>query len=220
MMAPRTILVLAIVGLVPAFAGVQELVSGARDRRQHIALQWADRASRDLEAGRPLAAAEDFRIAQEYARDRSRYRLPLAHALLAAGRVLEARAQLLTLWSEMPGNGVVNLELGRLAARSGDVEGAIRYYHGAIDGAWDDNAPRERRRARVELARVLVEDGNQTQALAELIALSADPPKDPWIQQQMLSLRITTGLDPVPARPYPIDLDIRVSPVSRPPRRR
>jgi predicted Zn-dependent protease len=210
MATPRSVLVLAVVGIVPAFAAVGGLVSSARGRRQQLASAWADRGAKDFAAGRPIAAAEDYRLAQEYARDRSQYRLPLARALLGAGRVLEAHAQLLTLWSEAPGNGIVNLELGRLAAGNGDVPAAIRYYHGAIDGAYDADAPHQRRRARVELARVLLDHGERTQAQAELIALSADPPKDPVIIEQLASLRIRAGLDPVPARRLPIDLRTRI----------
>ncbi len=206
MVPPRTVLVLAVVGMVPAFAGVGTLVSSARGRRQQLANEWAARGGRDLDAGRPVAAAEDFRLAQEYARDRSQYRLPLARALLAAGRELEAHAQLLTLWTEAPGNGVVNLELGRLAARHGDVPASIRYYHAAIDGAYDADAPHQRRLARIELARLLLDHGERMQAQAELIALTADPPRDPAIVTALADLRVRAGLDPVPARRLPAAL--------------
>ena len=102
-------------------------------------------------------------------------RLHLAQALMAADRGPEARAHLLTLWANQPGNGPVNLELARLAATEGDMTTALRHYHNAIEGAWDE-APEDRRRhARLELARFLVDLKHATpQAQAELIAPAAD----------------------------------------------
>ena len=208
-------LTLTLVGLVPAFAGVNGLVAATRARRQQLAAEWAARGARDAAEGRALSAADDYRIAQEYARDRGQYRLQLAQALIDAGRLLEARAQLLTLWSETPGDGVVNLELGRLAARDGDASDAVRFYHGAIDGAWDAGAADARRTARLELARFLTAQGDRAAAQAELIVLSSDPPRNPAGADELRALRITSGLDPVPVRRIAFDPRLRVLPLSR-----
>lgn len=174
----RTVLTVLIAGVVPAFVATNFLVTGARARRQRLATDWADRAARDLAANRPATAADDLRTAMQYAREPDEYRRMLADALLAANRPDEARSQLLTLWAESPGNGPINLDLGRVAAHRGDLTEAVRYYHGAIDGAWDRGAADARRTARAELARFLIARGERAPAQAELIALTADLPAD------------------------------------------
>src|SRR5438067_10744976 len=100
----RTLLTLTVVGLVPAFVIVNGLVALARGTREALEREWASRGTIDFAAGRAREAADDFRAAQIYAR--GRYRLELARALAAAGRPLEARAELETLWSDEPGDGV------------------------------------------------------------------------------------------------------------------
>ena len=131
-----------------------------------------------------------------------------------------ARSQLLTLWSEAPGDGRVNLELGRLAAKDGDVPAATRFYHGAVDGAWDASAADARRAARLELARFLTANGERAAAQAELIMLSGDPPRDSASATQLGELRIATALEPLPARRTRFDPSIRVLPLPAARRRR
>jgi tetratricopeptide (TPR) repeat protein len=193
MLRRRTLLTLVVVSLVPAFLIVNAVVASTRTYRDHLAGEWAERGARDLAARRAGAAADAYRIAQEYARNRGEYRLPLAQALLAAGRLHEARAQLLTLWSDAPGDGVVNLELARLAAKDGDISAALRYYHGAIDGAWNENAAAARRDARLELARFLIVMRQPVQAQAELIALAGDLPPDPDLITDTGALLVLAG---------------------------
>ena len=182
-----------LIGVAPAFALTSMLVNGARTRRQALAGTWAERGAQDLADHRSDAAADDFRTAMEYAPDRNVYRRQLAEALVAADRSTEARSQLLTLWSATPGDGPVNLDLARLAARDGNVNDAIRYYHAAIDGAWQQDAPVARRTARVELARFLLDRGAQTQAQAELIALAGDLPPDPELLTDAAALLVKAG---------------------------
>ena len=108
-------------------------------------------------------------------------RLRLAQALAAAGRDAEARAHLLTLREGTPGDGLINLELARLAARDADVPHAAQYYRDAIEGAWDRAPDTRRREARLELADLLVRHGPPAAAEGELIALAADLPPDPGL---------------------------------------
>jgi predicted Zn-dependent protease len=189
----RTVLTLLIVGLVPAFAATNALVGSARARRQALAVAWADQGERDLAAGQAAPAAEAFRTAMEYSPDRSEYRRQRAVALLAADRPAEARSQLLTLWSATPGDGAINRDLGRVAARQGDIPEAIRYYHGAVDGAWAREAATERRQARTELATVLLAHDEKTQAQAELIALAGDLPPDPALMTEVGRMLLEAG---------------------------
>jgi tetratricopeptide (TPR) repeat protein len=191
----RTILALAVIGTVPAFGVTNSLIHRSRDRRQQLAIDWAQQGQRDLAAGHAAHAADDFRAAQQYARDRGEYRLQLAEALIAEGHFVEAQAQLLTLWAQTPGDGLVNRELGRIAARDDDVSNALRYYHAAIDGAWDTSAAEQRRQTRTELAEFLLRRGDTTQANAELIALIGDLPPDPAAMTNTAALLLKAGGD-------------------------
>jgi tetratricopeptide (TPR) repeat protein len=175
----RTTLTLLVTALVPAFVVVNGLVALARTARGRLERDWAARGARDLEAGRASDAADDYYAAQAYARDHASYRLDLARALIAAGRTSEARAELETLWSNTPGSGVVNLELARIEKREGNFDDAVRFYHAAIDGAWDRAPAKARHAARLELAELFVDRGMLPQAEAELTILLADPPVDP-----------------------------------------
>ena len=178
MVRRRTTLTLMVTALVPAFVVVNGLVVRARTGRAKLEHQWAARGARDLAAGRAGDAVDDYYAAQAYARDHGRYRLDLARALIAAGRTSEARAELETLWSDAPGSGVVNLELGRIAKTEGDLDDAVRYYHAAVDGAWESHPAAARHSARLELAQLYVERGLLPHAEAELTILLADPPVD------------------------------------------
>jgi tetratricopeptide (TPR) repeat protein len=179
MVRRRTTLTLMVTAVVPAFVVVNGLVALARTARGRLEHEWAARGSRDLAAGRASNAADDYYAAQAYARDHGRYRLDLARALIAAGRTSEARAELETLWSDAPGSGVVNLELARIAKNEGDADDGVRYYHAAIDGAWESDPVAARHNARLELAQLYVDRGLLSQADAELTILLADPPAEP-----------------------------------------
>ena len=173
----RIVLSVVIAAVVPAFVVTDVLVNRYRDSRQALAQEWTSRGAQDLSA-RPTAAVEDFQTALSYAPDRTDSRFLLAKALIAAHRPSEASAQLLTLSDDKPGSGEINLELARIAAEEQDVTTAVRYYHAAIDGAWESGATTARREARLELARLLMAHGQPVRAQAELIALIDDLPMD------------------------------------------
>jgi predicted Zn-dependent protease len=157
-----------------------------------FAQEWYTRGEGDLRAGRAEAALADFRTALSYSHDDSQYQLRLAEALMAAGRSpeagAEARTYLLNLLEHEPGNGTVNLDLARLAARDHVVSDALRFYHGAIYGAWDDDPVARRRAARLELVEFLLDVGQKDSARAELIALAAGLPADPPLQTKVGTL--------------------------------
>jgi tetratricopeptide (TPR) repeat protein len=196
MLRRRTVLALMIVGVVPAFALIHSLVGRARGRRDDLAVEWAKRGDADLAGGRAEAAADDYRTAGEYARRRDAYQLQLGIALVAANRLPEAEAQLQTLWSVQPGDGVINLQLARIAAAEQRVTDAVRYYHAAIDGLWTADDPiAVRRGARLELARFLLARGERTRAQVELVALASDPPPDAIGQVDIAALLVEAGAD-------------------------
>jgi tetratricopeptide (TPR) repeat protein len=148
-------------------------------KEQALAQEWFTRGEADLKANRASAALEDFRTALVYSPDNDLFQLRLAQALAAAGRYPEASAYLLRLWAREPGSGRVNLELARLAAQNGNTADAVRYYHNAIYGAWEENPSGQQRNIRLEFVQFLLGRGDTGGAQAELIALAAtSPPKD------------------------------------------
>jgi tetratricopeptide (TPR) repeat protein len=154
-------------------------------KQQALSAEWAARGRKALASGHPQEAVEAFRTAVLYSHDNSLIELHLAQALLAANRTDEARDYLLRLWEDNPADGPVNLELGRVALRNGNVTPAIRYYHSAIDGVWPDGSEAHRRPVREELCEALLARGMRTEALAELAALSAETPNDAGLVAQV-----------------------------------
>ncbi|MBZ5544133.1 MAG: tetratricopeptide repeat protein [Acidobacteriia bacterium] len=172
------ILLLSLFGLAILFtmAGVAARLFHAKERS--LGQEWYARGEADLKAGRAPVAIEDFRNALAYARDDPFYRLHLALALAAADRNEEARAHLLNLWERQPGDGTVNLELARLAARQGKTADAVRYFHNAIFGVWPGNPDEARRDVRFELCDFLLARGLKAEAQAALMELATKLPKD------------------------------------------
>lgn len=188
----RTILGLSIAALIPFFALTHTVVARYRVSRQQLAADWSARGQRDV-ARAPADAVVEFETALSFNPERADDRLRLAEALIEAHEPVEARAQLLTLWAQQPGNGRINLHLARLAAANGDVREAVRYYHGAVDGAWDSGATRARREARLEAAKLLLAHGERFGAQSELIALIDDMPDDSAYVTQIAGLLVDAG---------------------------
>jgi tetratricopeptide (TPR) repeat protein len=186
---PRnTLFLLSFVALIILFLGTSFAVKAFRAKEREVAQEWYSSGERELTSGRPEAALEYFRSALVYSSNDPRIEIRLTHTLAAAGHFPEARAYLLNLWEREPGNGTVNLELGRLAAHSGSAAQAVQYYHNAVYGQWEDNPAEHRRQARLELAEFLLKAGQKAQAQAELIALAADLPRDPALETQVGAL--------------------------------
>jgi tetratricopeptide (TPR) repeat protein len=174
----ESLVVVSIVLLAIFFA-----ITGFVTRRYHatqaaLGGHWYQRGEAALKANQPLKAVNAFHTALVYSRDNSTYQMRLAEALVKADRLSEAEVYLRALWEREPGNGTVNLELARLAARASDVPEAIRYYHNAIFGVWDSNPFVHRRETRLELCQLLLSKGERTQAESELIALVTELPPD------------------------------------------
>jgi tetratricopeptide (TPR) repeat protein len=152
-----------------------------------LAQRWYARGNAELSQQHFAAAVGDFRAALLYAADDYSYQLKLAEALAGEGHLDEAHAYLLNLWDREPENGLVNLELARIAVQSGDREHALRYFHNAIYATWNEKQPGEptasgdaaRRDARLELIEYLLSIHATPQAQSELIALTANLEEDP-----------------------------------------
>jgi tetratricopeptide (TPR) repeat protein len=176
------ILALLSVLAVVCFLAVTGLSRVYHAQQESLGNRWFTRGRTDLNAGRFEAAVNDFRTALLYSRDDYNYQLNLAEALIGLKRTSEAQAYLINLWDRQPENGLVNLELARIAAQRGKTEQALRYYHNAIYATWPGEQVVERREARLELIDFLLKISARTQAQSELIALAANLGNDPLQQ--------------------------------------
>jgi tetratricopeptide (TPR) repeat protein len=161
-----------------------------------LAVRWAGRGVDDLNAGHYKVAITEFRTALLYDRDNGAYQLSLAQALLGLGKpdsTDSAYAYLINLWSREPENGVVNLELARIAVGKKETDRALRFYHNAIYATWPGNQETERRKARLELIDYLLRTNARTQAESELIALEANAGDDAAQQTLLGDLFLRVG---------------------------
>ncbi|MGH9598847.1 MAG: tetratricopeptide repeat protein [Terracidiphilus sp.] len=166
---------LAIV-LFAAVTGISHLYQA---QQESLADRWSARGAGDLQAQRYGAAVTDFRTSLLYSRDNFNYQLNLALALVGEKRLDEANTYLLNLWDSQPENGMVNLELGRIAAARGQTDSAIRYYHNAIYSVWPGDQDSERYNTRLELIELELKINAKPLAESELIAMAANLGDDP-----------------------------------------
>jgi len=185
-------LVLLFVLAVFCFAAVAVLSKAYHAQREAIGDRWFQRGVADLSAKRYDAAVTDFRAALLYSRDNYDYQLNLAEALIGQKRIGEASAYLLNLWDREPDDGLVNLELARIAAQKGQVQQAIRYYHDAVYAAWPEDQETNRREARLELIELLLQKNQRAQAESEVIALAANAGDEPRLLARLGDLFVRT----------------------------
>lgn len=170
---------------VACFLLVTVLSRAYQDQREALGSRWFSRGVADLNAKRYDAAVTDFRAALLYSRENYAYQLNLAEALLGMKHLGEASAYLLNLWDRQPDDGLVNLELARIAVQQGKSDQAIRYYHDAVYAVWPRDQEFQRRTARLELIELLLHLNQATDAQSELIALQANAGDNPELQRQI-----------------------------------
>jgi tetratricopeptide (TPR) repeat protein len=159
------------------------IITAAINRMYHkrihvLADSWFAQGETSFQAGDIQSALIDYRNALVYSPGNAKFQFHLAQALAAAGRGDEGRTYLLNLLSESPGNGQVNLALARIAARKDATSEAIRYYHAAIYGEWENDPIAMRWQVRRELSEYLLDRGEVRQAVPEIIALADNTPPD------------------------------------------
>ncbi len=176
---PVSLALLAVLA-VACFAGVSALSRAYHAQQASLGDRWFTRGAADLKGQHFERAAGEFRTALLYSRDNYDYQLNLADALIGLKRTSEAYAYLINLWEREPENGLVNLELARIAAQKKETDQALRYYHNAIYAIWSGDQGIERQNARVELIEFLLSINDKTQAQSELIALAANLNGDPF----------------------------------------
>ena len=162
-------------------------------QREFLGNRWSARGFADLKARNYDAAVKEFRTALLYSRDDYSYQLNLAEALIGLNRTGEASAYLLNLWDREPDNGVVNLELARIARQQTRMDDAVRYYRDAVYAAWPRDQEDQRREARLELIDLLLQIKDQSDAQAELIALAANANDEPGLQKRIGDLFLRAG---------------------------
>jgi tetratricopeptide (TPR) repeat protein len=178
--APAVLLILTFAAAA-AFAAVSHLVTRFNANQQSRARRLYTRGLADANASRYADAIDAFRAALVCDPQNSQYQLSLARALRDSGdprHLDEAESYLAALWQRAPDDGTVNLALGRVAARRGSIDDAIRYYHNAIYGVWTSDADAYRRKARLELIDFLLQKNARGQAESELIALATFLPAE------------------------------------------
>jgi tetratricopeptide (TPR) repeat protein len=167
------------------FLLVTGLSRAYRAQREALGNRWFRRGVSDLDAKRFEAAVTEFRSALLYSRDDYSYQLNLAEALIGLKHTGEASAYLTSLWDREPEDGVVNLELARIAAQRGQTDQSVRHYHDAVYAAWTPEQEPLRRQARLELIELLLRTEAAAQAQAELIAVAESVGDNPDQQQQI-----------------------------------
>jgi tetratricopeptide (TPR) repeat protein len=176
--------------------GITAFVSRQYHRKIHtLADRWFAEGESRFRSGNVTGALSDYRNALVYSPDNSVFQLHLAQALAAVGRVDEARSYLTNLLAESPGSGAINLELARIATRQGAAADALRYYHGAIYGVWENDPLNMRWRVRRELCIYLLGTGAKAQAVPEAIALADETaPEDAERRKDAASLLLRAGV--------------------------
>jgi Tfp pilus assembly protein PilF len=150
--------------------------------RAMLEQRWQERGQIALAGGNPIAAMNDLHAALAYAPDDRNVQIELAMALAAAGHTQEAQAYFGTLLEGEPGSGMINLQLGRLAAKQNNVQLAVDRYEAAIDGTWNGDAFARRRDIRLELARYLIAQRRLAEARNLLLITAGNGPDNLELQ--------------------------------------
>jgi len=190
------ILVILIAILLAGFSVTRFAVSAYQSKQRSLAAMWYQRGMKQMQDKQSAAkAVDDFENALALQLENNEYRLHLSEALIQAGRLTEARAHLLSLWDQRPGDSLVNLELARLSVQRGEIDVAVRYYEGAIYGVWPSGEVPSKARlsTRIEVATLLLENHRNQQAQSQLIAAVAEAPQEFDIWQQLGQMFLEAG---------------------------
>jgi len=147
--------------------------------RDDLGQRWAQRGEAALRAHQPEQAIVALRAALNYAPDEVSYQLLLAQALADSGHTDEAAAYYLNRWETTPGDGLINLQLARLARQKDNSQQAVEYYRAAIFGDWGANGAERRRQVRMELSDYLIQRRDLAAARVELLIGASNAPDGP-----------------------------------------
>jgi len=159
-----------------------------------LADQWFAQGDVSFHAGNAAEALNDYRNALVYSPNNPQFQFHLAQALAATGREEEAESYLVNLLSVSPGSGEINLELARSSARQkAGMAAALRYYHAAIYGEWNQNPLIMRWDVRRELCEYLLAHGTRIQTEPELIAMVDNVPVTDIPRQKIVAELLLRG---------------------------
>lgn len=199
--AVLTTLALVVAAIGALFAVDTFLAALDRAARRAEAAQLFERGRELAAAGRHAEAIDRFRSALAIDRGNRGFRLALAGAQLAAGRLDAADSTLLDLLAEHGTDGPANLALARTLARQGRLPEATAYYHRAIYGLWPEAPESSRAGARLELIELLAQHDQRQELLAELLPLEAAGLADSGLQRRVAHLFVAAGS---PGRAVPL----------------
>jgi Flp pilus assembly protein TadD len=193
-----TLLSLFLITVVLAVA-THFLFNSYSNHKTELAARWFRRGQQAMQSNRPMIAIDDYHSSLLYAPGDRQIEIALASALASAGRIQEATAYFNTLRDAEPGNGEINLQLARLAARQGNEDLAKHDYHAAIYGNWEGDGYLRRRSARLELVRYLISRGRFEQARSELLVASGNAPSTDLQMQSTVAELLTEDHFPADA---------------------
>jgi tetratricopeptide (TPR) repeat protein len=163
-----------------------------RESRQHAAHLYADGRAQ-LASGHPRAASDLFASALASERTNVRYGTALGEALLASGEYADAESVLRSQLAHAESDGEANLMMARVLEREGRPDDAASYYHRAIYGRWDADAPARRLEARMALVDLLARTGAKQELLAELLPLADSTIGTRALRRRVAHLFIVAG---------------------------
>jgi tetratricopeptide (TPR) repeat protein len=161
-----------------------------------LAKRWLQRGEQAMKDGKPVAAIDALRSALAYAPNARSTEIALAEALASAGRTQEATAYFNALLETEQGNGLINLQLARLAAQQGNESQAIDDYQKAIYGSWEGDGYVRRREVRFELISYLISRHHLDRARSELLVASGNAPADDITVQLEIARTMEQAGDP------------------------
>jgi tetratricopeptide (TPR) repeat protein len=184
-------LVVLVVITASAFAVTRTFATRTIEVGLEDAATWHTRGQQALATGDVDTAVEAFRRAVSKDRSNRTYGLALADALAKSDQPAQAQPILLSLRETAPEDPDINLELGRLAAASGEMATAVRYYQSALYAPpRSEDGPRQ---IRLELIQLLLKYGENERALSELIAAVGDLGDVPGRRVLVANLMLQAG---------------------------
>ncbi len=161
-----------------------------------LANRWLERGQQAMREGKPQAAIDALSSALAYAPGQRAIQIQLAEALASAGRLQEASVYFNALLETQQGDGLINLQLARIAARQGNENQAIEDYQRAIYGSWEGDGYVRRRSVRLELINYLISKQRLDQARNELLVASGNAPDDDITVQLDIARTMEQAQDP------------------------
>jgi tetratricopeptide (TPR) repeat protein len=196
------LILLAMAGL---FAADLFLAGLERSERRADAQRFYNEGVRLNQEGKTSEAIDRFQSAVAAERGNPVYQRALSAAMLAGGKVAEAREIAAERLQQEPTDAAASLLVARTLVREGNPREAVSYYHRAIYGVWDGDAAANRMRSRFELVDLLARLGEQRELLAELLPLQDEAPTDVTNRRRVARLFIDAG---APARAIEIFRDL------------